>query len=242
MRIRYGRPLLSASARRRAVGVLVSCAVIVTVLGVLFAHQARPDGFDRAVDAPIMTWFDGHRGLGSWLIFPGSPQAAGVLTGAIVVCCLLVGRLNGAVLAAAALLAAGGLNDGLLKHLVHRTYLGVLTYPSGHTTAVFAMAATVTILLLAPPREGRAGGWRVPISAAVGVLAAVVAVALIGLRFHYFTDTVAGAALGTGTACGLALLLDLAALRRRLAPDGSQVPEAQEGRGAAYQAITRRSA
>ena len=32
---------------------------------------------------------------------------------------------------------------------------------------------------------------------------------VIGLRWHYFTDTVAGAAVGIGTVCGLALLLDL---------------------------------
>jgi len=32
-----------------------------------------------------------------------------------------------------------------------------------------------------------------------------------GLRWHYFTDTVAGAAVGIGTVCGLALILDLPA-------------------------------
>jgi membrane-associated phospholipid phosphatase len=39
---------------------------------------------------------------------------------------------------------------------------------------------------------------------------------VIGLRWHYFTDTVAGAAIGIGTVCALALLLDLPAVRRRL--------------------------
>jgi membrane-associated phospholipid phosphatase len=37
-----------------------------------------------------------------------------------------------------------------------------------------------------------------------------VATAVIGLRWHYFTDTVAGAAVGVGTVCALALILDLA--------------------------------
>jgi membrane-associated phospholipid phosphatase len=31
----------------------------------------------------------------------------------------------------------------------------------------------------------------------------------MGLRWHYVTDTIGGAALGTGTACALALLIDL---------------------------------
>jgi membrane-associated phospholipid phosphatase len=48
------------------------------------------------------------------------------------------------------------------------------------------------------------------------VLGGVVAVGVIGLRWHYFTDTVAGAAVGIGTVCGLALLLDLPAPRRQL--------------------------
>jgi hypothetical protein len=33
---------------------------------------------------------------------------------------------------------------------------------------------------------------------------------VIGLRWHYFTDCVAGAAVGAGTVLALALLLDLA--------------------------------
>jgi len=37
------------------------------------------------------------------------------------------------------------------------------------------------------------------------------------VTYHYFTDTVAGAALGIGTVCGLAFLLDLSVVRRWLA-------------------------
>jgi membrane-associated phospholipid phosphatase len=137
-----------------------------------------------------------------------------VLSAAIVIACLLTSRLNGAVLAAAAVPVAVGLDEGLLKPLVHRTYLGTLTYPSGHTTAMFALAATVTVLLLVPPQPAYAGVLRVLIPASVCVLACVVAIAVIALRWHYFTDTVAGAAVGVGTVCGLALILDLPAVRR----------------------------
>ena len=88
----------------------------------------------------------------------------------------------------AAVPVAVGLNDGMLKPLVHRIYLGILSYPSGHTAAMFALA-------------------------------------VIGLQWHYFTDTVAGATVGTGPACGLALLLDLvlAALRLGQASGGTYV-------------------
>ena len=41
-------------------------------------------------------------------------------------------------------------------------------------------------------------------------------IAVIGLECHYFTDAVAGAAVGIGTVCGLALILDRPAIRRWL--------------------------
>jgi membrane-associated phospholipid phosphatase len=135
----------------------------------------------------------------------------------MVVACLCARRLNGAVLAAAIVPAAVGLNDGLLKPVVHRTYLGVLSYPSGHTATVFGLAATAAIVLHVPLSSVGARALRMLILIGVFVLGVVVAAGVMGLRWHYFTDTVAGAAIGTGTACGLALLLDLAVLRRRLA-------------------------
>ena len=139
--LRPGRPLLAAAARPWAGALLACCALLVAVLGVLFAHQARADWLDQAVDAPIITWPGGQGGLVLWLAFPGSLIPTGAVSAAIVVGCLLTGRLNGAVLAAVAVPAAVGLDDGLLKPLVHRTCLGVLTYPSGHTTAMFTLAA-----------------------------------------------------------------------------------------------------
>ncbi len=233
MHLRVGRPLLAASARPWAGTLLACCTILVTVLGMLFAHQAKADWLDHAIDSPIITWLGGHRGLALWLAAPGSQIPAVVLSVAIVVACLLTGRLNGAVLAAAAVPAAVGLNDGLFKPLVHRTYLGVLPYPSGHTATMFALAATVTVLLLIPPQPSAARALRVLIPAAACVLGGVVAIGVIGLRFHYFTDTVAGAAVGIGTVCGLALLLDLPAARRQLARASRQLPAAQERRSAA---------
>jgi undecaprenyl-diphosphatase len=218
-----GPPLLAASVRPWARALLACCAILVAVLGILFAHQATADWLDHAIDSPIITWFGGHHGLGHWLISPGSPISAGLLSAAIAVACLLTGRLNGAVLAAAAVPAADELTERLLKPLVHRTYLGNVVYPSGHTTTMFTLAATATVLLLIPSPPGKAGGLRVWIPAAACAVGVVVAVAMIGLQRHYFTDTVAGAAVGIGTVCGLALMLDLPAARRWLAPASRQL-------------------
>jgi membrane-associated phospholipid phosphatase len=209
LHLRYGRPLLGPAARPRAAVLVACCAILVAALGMLFAHQTTADSLDHAIDSPIITSLDGHPGLAAWLAFPGSQRPAVALTAVIVIACLFTRRLNGAVLAAAAVPAAVGVNDGLCKPLFHRTYLGALTYPSGHTATMFALAATVAVLLYSPPRSAKARAPRIVIPAAACVLGGIVAVGVIGLRWHYFTDTVAGAAVGIGTVCGLALLLDL---------------------------------
>jgi len=224
--LRPGLPLLAASIRPWAGALLAGCAILVAVLGAVFAHQTTADRFDRAVDSPVISSLGGHQGVLLWLAAPGSYLPAAVLSAIIVAACLVAGRLNGAVLGAAAVPVTVGLNDGLLKHLFHRTYRGDLSYPSGHTAAVFALAATATVLLLVPPRPARGGVLPGLIPAAACVLGIVVAVAVIGLQYHYFTDTVAGAAVGTGTVCGLALILDRPVPRRWLTRAGRWRPAA----------------
>ena len=204
---RSSLPLLAASARRRAGFVLVGCAVLVAVLGAVFARQNTADRFDHAVDAKVITWFDGHNTLALWLAYPGTTIPAVVLTVALALGCLLTGRRRGAVLAILAVPVTAVITDGLLKPLIHRTYIGQVVYPSGHTATVVALAATATVLLAAPP-PGMARPLRVLILAVAYLACVSVIVGVIAVRFHYFTDTVAGAAVGIGTVCGLALILD----------------------------------
>lgn len=216
-RVGAGRVLLPGGARAWAGGMVAGCALAVLVLGVVFAHQTAADGFDRAVDAPFISGLGSHGDLSLWLAYPGSQLPAAVLSAAIIVACLLAGRLNGAILAATAVLASVGLDEEVLKPLFHRTYLGSLSYPSGHTTAVVALAATVTVLLLPAPSPARPRPVRLLIPALAWLLALIVALGVIALKWHYFTDTVAGAAVGVGTVGALALVLDLPAARRCLA-------------------------
>jgi undecaprenyl-diphosphatase len=212
--LRLGRPLLAGSARFWAGGVLACCAIIVAVLGVMFANKTTPDWFDRAVDAPIISWLGGHGELAFRLASPGTLIPAVALTAIIAACCVLAGRLNGAVLAVSGVPVAEGLVERVLKPAFQRTDLGKLSYPSGHTTAVFAIAATVAVLLLLPPRRQRARWLQVLAAATAFLISCVVVVAVIALQWHYFTDTVGGAAVAIGTVCALALVLDLPVLRR----------------------------
>jgi membrane-associated phospholipid phosphatase len=78
----------------------------------------------------------------------------------------------------------------VVKPLVGRHYEGVLSYPSGNVAALAAVAAAWVVAV--PPRLR-------PVAAAVGTLAtAAMAVAVVGLRWHYPSDALGGAVLGVG--------------------------------------------
>ena len=156
MRPWSGRSLLADQARLRAGGLLAGCAILVVVLGVLFAGQGTPDPFDRAVDGPFVTWFAGRQNLAAWLAYPATLVPAGGASLIAALACLARGWLRGAVLALLAVPVTSGLNDAFLKHLFHRTYLGALTYPSGHAAAASALAMSLTVLLLLAPRAAPA--------------------------------------------------------------------------------------
>lgn len=212
---RVGPPLLSGRSRPRAVSMLVALTAVVVVLGALTFHQSRAGSLDRAVDAAVMARYGSHVAAAVWLAAPGAGFPAALCTAVIALACLAAGRTNGAVLTVGAVCLSVGAVEWVLKPLVGRTYDGFLAFPSGHTTAVFALAASVGVLVR--PSRTHGGWWSWTAVAAAVVLACVVASAVIALRWHYFTDTVAGAAVGIGTATGLALVLDTPVARRALA-------------------------
>ena len=71
-----------------------------------------------------------------------------------------------------------------------------------------ALTGAYAVLFLLPPRLPRTLPWRLAGLAVLLVLLAVTALGVIGLRWHYFTDVVGGAAVGVATVCGLCLALD----------------------------------
>ncbi len=233
--------LLLGDTRRTWAGVaLAACVVVVAVTGLLFKGETGPDGFDNAIDSPVIAFFRPHSGVLLWLALPGTLIPTIATSAAIAAGCLIAKRPNGAVLAAAAVPAATGLTDGLLKHLFHRTYLGSLSFPSGHTTTVSAMTATLALLLIVPPQRARTRVVRAAVVGTACLLTAMVVIGVMGLRWHYFTDTVAGAAVGVGTVLGLALLLDLAtdAIHRRSTGTPRSTGSAREPGSAAHPSVT----
>jgi membrane-associated phospholipid phosphatase len=207
--------LLPGWARRPAAWLLAGCVALTAVLGALVAGETRADPFDQPIDSAVIRLLGRHHHLMLDLTFPGTRTGAFLLTALVVIGCLLARRYDGAVLVASSMIVAIGLDDYVLKPFVHRTYYGSLVYPSGHSTATITLAAVLTVLL-APVATGSSAfasvrRWRW-LAAAVLVVAwlavVLVVLAVIALRWHYFTDTVAGAAVGIGTVCALTLAID----------------------------------
>jgi undecaprenyl-diphosphatase len=198
---------------------LACCVAVVAALGAWFQHTEWPGWLDKAVDRPLYTGLGGHRGLLLPVAALGTAVPVTVMACALVLASLVLRRWRAAVLVAVAVPVASGLTELLLKPVIGRTIEGAFSFPSGRATGAFSIAAALAVLLIDPARPRRPAALRVLVSVAAVLLAAAVAVAAIALRFHYFTDTVGGAAVGTGTVLATALILDrLAARRQRRQP------------------------
>ncbi|MBO0824812.1 MAG: phosphatase PAP2 family protein [Actinobacteria bacterium] len=207
-------PLLPAPARRPAAIAAAGCLVIVALLAIVSVHQDHGFPVDRAVESWLVGLHIPERGM-SLFSRIGGGLVATALTAALALACLIRRRLSAAVLTVAGVALASALTEYVLKPSIHRTINGALVYPSGHTTGLFALATAVAIILLAPHTAPPHALRYAAIAVAIAVAAAV-GLAMVALGYHYFTDTIGGAALGTGVMLATALVLDLEVVRRRL--------------------------
>lgn len=210
------RPLLPPSARPLA-GVVLACCILFTfVAGADAAHKTHGNSLDRPVD----NWLIGHLGPHAraleLIADLGLTIPVTVVTAALVLACLAVRRFNGALLTVISVLVSAGITQFVLKPLVHQTLSGDLTYPSGHATSVFALAAAAAVLVANPPRTTVRPSLRAAVAVVAILVGCAVSIAVIGLRYHYFTDTVGGAAVGIGVVVATTFLLDSAGMRRRM--------------------------
>ena len=205
---RAPRPLIPATARPVAGALLICCVAVTAVLGALFAHQTRATWLDRVVDLPISSSLGAHIGASQALAYPGQPVTVTALTAALLVACLIRRRWSACVLLAVAVPGAIALTELVLKHVVGRTYHDTLTFPSGHTTGAFAVAAAITVLLADPGQARLRPAVRALLALIALLVAATVGIGVIALDFHYFTDTVAGAAVGIGSVIATAFAVD----------------------------------
>jgi membrane-associated phospholipid phosphatase len=102
----------------------------------------------------------------------------------------------------------------VLKPLVDESYSA---YPSCRTTGAFALITIVAVLLAQQSRSMPWSGCRLAIVVASALVGCAVCVAAVGLNDHHFTDTVGGAAVGTGVVVTTSFMVDLPIVRTQMA-------------------------
>ena len=208
--------MLPQALRSPAALVVTGCAAVTASLALAFAGQARPDGLDAAVDAHVRSGLGQYQEQLRLLTKLGGQVPVAVLTTALILACLATRRWRGAALAGLAVPGAVALTEYVLKPLVGRTILsGYDCFPSGHTTALVALAGTCAVLLAGPVRPRLPGAVRLLLILGAALIAAGVAASMVARGYHYFTDTVAGTAVGIGVVLLTALLIDWAADKPR---------------------------
>jgi membrane-associated phospholipid phosphatase len=212
--------LLPGWLRWPAAVLLAVCAAVTAALAVHFAGQDQPGRLDAAIDPRIRAGLGHFPRLLSWLPDLGTLAPVALIVLALVFACAVTRRWSGAALTAIAVPAAIGLTEYVLKPVVGRG-LGQ-SLPSGHATAMFALAAVCAVLLVDPPGRRVRGVIRLLLVLAALTVAAAVSAAMVAIgahhftdTAHHFTDTAAGAAVGTGLVLASALVLDLATGRKR---------------------------
>jgi len=187
-------PAVLAPSLRAWLGLIAAlAALVVVVVGVLYTGHNEPGGVDRWIIQPTADsvrppW----RRVALATDFLGEPAGAAMLVVAAVAGCLLLRRPRAAVL----IVAGSGMTVAttkLLKPLVGRTIHGDgnLSYPSGHTAFLTALALVVALLATGRFGLGRTGGTLLVLAAAL-VAGAAMGWAQVALSAHYPTDVLGG--------------------------------------------------
>jgi len=206
------RPLLADRARGPAVVVIFLAILVIAVLGMRYANQEAAGSLDRALDTFIRTHIRQDQPLIRALIILGNPLPATIVVTAVAAAAAVARRWSGVILTIGGTLAAVTITELIHKPLVMRLRDGHLSFPSGHSTTVAAVAIATSILLTGAQRP-RSLAVRLVAGAVPIVVAACVAVGLIAEHIHYATDTLAGCCVAFATVLTAALLLDVVARR-----------------------------
>ncbi|MET8076378.1 phosphatase PAP2 family protein [Streptomyces sp. NPDC005303] len=212
-----GRPtpaVLPPSLRAPLGLVAALAALVVLVIGALYAGHSLPGRVDRWIVAPTADsvrppW----RRVALALDFLGEPAGSVLLVMVLVAGCLLLRRPRAAVLAVAGAAVVVG-TATLLKHLVGRTIHGAdnLSYPSGHTSFFTALALVVALLATDRLGLGRTAGTSLVLCAAL-LAGAAMGWAEVALGAHYPTDALGGWCTALAVVPATAWLVDRAADR-----------------------------
>ncbi|MET7655000.1 MULTISPECIES: phosphatase PAP2 family protein [unclassified Streptomyces] len=185
-------PAVLPPSLRGWLGLIASlAALVVVVLGVLYADDSEPGTVDTRIGAAVYGVGPPWRHVALATDFLGEPVGAATLVAATVTGCLLLRRPRAAVLVVAGV-GMAVVTATLLKSLVGRTiHDGNLSYPSGHTAFLTALALVVALVATGRLGLGRTAGTLLVLAAAL-VAGAVMGWAQVALGAHYPTDVLGG--------------------------------------------------
>ncbi|MER5375848.1 phosphatase PAP2 family protein [Streptomyces sp. NPDC002553] len=196
----------------------VLAALVVLGLGGLYAGDSTPGALDTRIQAAVDGAGPPWRDIALAVDFLGEPLGAATLVGAAVIGCLLLRRPRAAVSVVAGAGAAVGAAT-LLKHLVGRTIHGEanLSYPSGHTAFLTALALAVALLATGRLGLGGAAGMSLVLAPALAA-GATMGWAQVTLGAHYPTDALGGWCTALAVTPATAWLVDRTAGRMSKSP------------------------
>lgn len=156
------------------------CALLTLTLGLVLAGDHAPSGVDDWFRSAVDGW---PHPLLRLLVLPTEPYVILPALALLAGWCLYRSRPGDALFVAVAPGVAVAVNTWVLKPLFDRWKGDTLVYPSGHTVSLVATIVVVVLLL-----RGRA------VTLVVGaVLLGSATIGMVGLGYHYVTDTVGGA-------------------------------------------------
>lgn len=198
---------------------IVLAIVVIAVLGMHYADQEMPGRLDRNLDALISHGLRRDQPITRGLAALGNPAQAALLVAAIAAAAAAARRWSGVLLAIVGTVTAATITEVILKPLIGRLHARHLSFPSGHTTAVAAVAVAAAILIVSG-RWPRTAVLRILAGCAAVAAAAGVAISLVAQHIHYFTDTIAGYCVAIATVLAIALALDYWCQSRSVARRG----------------------
>jgi hypothetical protein len=103
--------LIPDRARRPAVIVAICCAVVLAVGGAFAAGRSEGNALDRHIDPWLIQHLQSHVNGLNQIADLGNPTPLVALTIIVILSCLVVRRVNGAILAALSVPVASGLTE-----------------------------------------------------------------------------------------------------------------------------------
>lgn len=189
-RTTHNIPLIPLPLRPVAAVSGASMALIILVLGLTYHDTPSAAPIDARIASVIAAHIDPDQRVLRFIVRLGDPLSIAAIVVILTMSALLLKRPRAAVLALVGPSACGVAIE-LMKPLVGRTYHGILTFPSGHTTGITAVATVAAVMAVSFIRSRLLMAITMAV-AGVLIVAIVMAFALLAQHLHYPTDTFGG--------------------------------------------------